>query len=633
MFHVEHEMNDFDIIVVGGGHAGIEAASASARMGLSVALITMDPEKIGLMSCNPAIGGLAKGQLAREIDALGGEMAKIIDKSGIHFKMLNKSKGPAVWSPRAQADRKYYSQVAIERLSLIGTLEIIRGSVNDIILKNNRVKGVCLESGQKVYSKAVILTTGTFLNGLIHIGLKNFRSGRAGEKPALGITEALVKAGFESGRLKTGTPPRILKSSINFDKFEEQKPDNPPNPFSYSTDKIDREQVSCFIGHTNSRTHDVLREGFNQSPMFIGRIKSIGPRYCPSIEDKINRFSHRNRHQLFLEPEGYKDQEIYVNGFSTSLPEHIQRKSLATISGLEKVEIVRLGYAVEYDFFPPHQLEFTLETKKIKGLYLAGQINGTSGYEEAAAQGIIAGINAASKIQKSEPVKLARSEAYIGVLIDDLINKSTKEPYRMFTSRAEFRLLLRQDNADLRLAKYGIEKGLLLKSEIERLTIKKQQIKDLNRVVEKKNVDPESFNRTFSHKSSMLKQAERLKTITRRPEIELSEILNLCRINHYRPDVVEEVSFNIKYEGYINRNQALIDRFQQHENRTIPKTFKYKEIDSISTEGREKLELIKPGSFGQAARISGVSPADLSVLLIYLERAKHQKKVSRGTSV
>lgn len=626
-------MKDFDIIVVGGGHAGIEAASAPARMDLSVALVTMDPDKIGLMSCNPAIGGLAKGQLVREIDALGGEMGKIIDESGIHFKMLNKSKGPAVWSPRAQADRMYYAKVALRRLRRIRNLKIITGSANDIIIKKGKIQGICLENGEKLYSKVVVLTTGTFLNGVIHIGLNNFKSGRAGEKPALGITEALVRVGFESGRLKTGTPPRILKQSINFDAFEEQKPDDPPAPFSYSTKKIDRRQISCFIGHTNTRTHEALREGFDQSPMFIGRIKSAGPRYCPSIEDKINRFAQRTRHQLFLEPEGYTDPEIYVNGFSTSLPEHIQRKALATIPGLEKSEIVRLGYAVEYDFFPPHQLQFTLETKQIDGLYFAGQINGTSGYEEAAAQGIVAGINAASKMQKTKPLRLSRSEAYIGVLVDDLINKSTLEPYRMFTSRAEFRLLLRQDNADLRLAKYGIEKGLLSKSDISRLTKKRNQIEDLNEVVNKKNVDPALFNQTFSYKTSSLKQAERLKSVARRPEIELNEVLDLCKINQYDQDAVREVAFNIKYEGYIKRNQALIDRFDQYENQKIPTTFNYSEIESISAEGREKLDLIKPESFGQASRISGVSPADLSVLLIYLERARHQKKVSRETSV
>jgi len=627
-------MKDFDIIVVGGGHAGIEAASASARMGLSVALVTMDPDKIGLMSCNPAIGGLAKGQLVREIDALGGEMGKIIDRSGIHFKMLNKSKGPAVWSPRAQADRKLYAQVAREQLLNIPSLKIIKGSADNIIISGGKVQGICLEGGEDLLSRAVILTTGTFLNGVIHIGLNNFRSGRAGEKPALGITEALVKVGFESGRLKTGTPPRILKQSINFDRFEEQKPDNPPIPFSYSTPKIERKQVSCFIGHTNPETHLALREGFNQSPMFLGRIKSVGPRYCPSIEDKINRFSHRDRHQLFLEPEGYTDPEIYLNGFSTSLPEHIQRKALATIPGLEKVEIVRLGYAVEYDFFPPHQLQFTLETKQIKNLYFAGQINGTSGYEEAAAQGIIAGINAACKIQKSdETIKLSRSEAYIGVLIDDLINKSTLEPYRMFTSRAEFRLLLRQDNADLRLAKYGRKKGLLEKAETDRLDKKQEQIQALNKIVAEKNVDPVLFNNTFSEKSTAIKQAERLITLTRRPEINLSELLDLCDLDGFGRESVEEVAFNIKYEGYIKRNQALIDRFSKHEKQKIPKTFHYKKIEALSAEGREKLEKIKPENFGQASRISGVSPADLSVLLIYMEKAKYQKKVSRETSV
>jgi tRNA uridine 5-carboxymethylaminomethyl modification enzyme len=626
-------MKDFDIIVVGGGHAGIEAASAPARMGLKVALVTMDPDKIGLMSCNPAIGGLAKGQLVREIDALGGEMGKIIDRSGIHFKMLNKSKGPAVWSPRAQADRKFYAEIAKKRLRQISGLEIIQGAVNDIILKSDRVHGVCLESGDKVLSKTVILTTGTFLNGVIHIGLNNFRSGRAGEKPALGITEALVSAGFESGRLKTGTPPRILKESINFEMFEEQKPDNPPVPFSYSTKKIERDQVSCFIGHTNLKTHAALKEGFDQSPMFIGRIKSVGPRYCPSIEDKVNRFSHRDRHQLFLEPEGYTNPEIYLNGFSTSLPENIQRKALVTIPGLENAEIVRLGYAVEYDFFPPHQLQFTLETKRIRNLFFAGQINGTSGYEEAAAQGLMAGINAASKIQKTRPLKLSRSEAYIGVLVDDLINKSTEEPYRMFTSRAEFRLLLRQDNADLRLSVYGADKGLVTKTGAENLKKKKEQIQALHKLAIKTNMDPDLFNKYFYKKSTALKQAERLITLTRRPEIELRELLSLVGVKNFSPAVIQEVAFNIKYEGYIKRNQALIDRFYQYESKKIPSGFNYSVISALSAEGREKLAKIKPENFGQASRISGVSPADLSVLLVYMEKAKYQKKVSRETSL
>ena len=626
-------MNDFDIVVIGGGHAGIEAASASARMGLSVALVTMDRRKIGLMSCNPAIGGLAKGQLVREIDALGGEMAKIIDASGIHFKMLNKSKGPAVWSPRAQADRHYYSVVAQERLSNINNLEIIESLANKLIIRKGKIQSVCLENGNELHTCAVILTAGTFLNGVIHIGLKNVKSGRAGDKAVHGITESLIEEGFETGRLKTGTPPRILKSSIDFSKFEEQSPDDPPTPFSYITDKIVRKQIPCYIGYTNKETHEVLREGFNESPMFLGRIKSIGPRYCPSIEDKINRFATKERHQLFLEPEGYDDPEIYLNGFSTSLPENIQIRSIETIPGLENAEIIRLGYAVEYDFFPPHQLQFTLETKLVEGLYFAGQINGTSGYEEAAAQGIVAGINAAKKIKETKPFRLSRAEAYIGVLIDDLINKSTLEPYRMFTSRAEFRLLLRQDNADLRLSKYGREIGLLRCDELSRINDKMKQIDQLKKYVDRTNIDPVIFNRRFFQKSTPIKTPEKISRLIKRPELNLDELLALNNITSYSDGTLQEVAFNIKYEGYIKRNQELINRFQQNENKLIPHNFSYHAIEALSKEAREKLEKIKPESFGQASRISGVSPADLSVLLIYLERAKYQGKVSRETSI
>ncbi|WP_337872802.1 tRNA uridine-5-carboxymethylaminomethyl(34) synthesis enzyme MnmG [Ignavibacterium sp.] len=620
----------YDIIVVGGGHAGIEAASAGAIMGCSVGLFTMDRNALGRMSCNPAIGGTAKGHLVREIDALGGEMGKIADRSGIQFRMLNKSKGPAVWSPRSQNDRKLYSIEASKVINNISELELVDESVVEVIVENSKVIGVKTSQGKEFGCKSLILSSGTFLNGLMHTGLKSTKGGRYGEQPATGITESLTAIGFESGRLKTGTPPRLRKNSIDWSVLEEQPGDENPQPFSHFTDSNDfpsLPQLSCFITYTNQTVHKTLEKGFSQSPMFTGLIKGVGPRYCPSIEDKIVRFADKERHQLFLEPEGLDSDLIYLNGFSTSLPEEIQLEALHKIRGLENVEMVRPGYAVEYDFFPPLQVDLTLETKLVEGLYFAGQINGTSGYEEAAAQGLIAGINAALKIQKRKEFVLKRSEAYIGVLIDDLVSKSTDEPYRMFTSRAEHRLLLRADNADRRLFKHGYEFGLIPKDAYEELKEREVIIQSGIDFCSNTKI---SFNDLYefliTKGSSPVDSSETISKICKRPEIKLKELLS---VNGFSTEIIqsilknekvlEQVEIELKYEGYIKRQYETIEKLERYEDVKIPLTLNYYNIKQLSTEGREKLAKFKPRSIGQASRISGVTPSDISVLLIYLK--------------
>lgn len=614
------KMNKFDIAVIGGGHAGVEAAAACARMGKKTILISMDKKKIGLMSCNPAVGGIAKGQLVREIDALGGIMGMIADRAGIHFKLLNTSKGPAVQSSRAQTDRILYATFVQQFLNKLNNLTILQDTVTDIIIRNNKVQAIILKNVSRIRAEAVILTTGTFLNGLIHIGLNVIPAGRAGELPAIGITECLKSFGFEFGRLKTGTPPRVHKKSINYMRVETQQPDLIPQPFSYSTKAITQSQINCHITYTNLQTHEILKEGFDRSPLFTGRIKGIGPRYCPSIEDKINRFEDKKRHQIFLEPEGYTNDEVYVNGFSTSLPEEIQIKALRTVAGLEKCEILRLGYAIEYDYIPPHQLQNTLETKSIKNLYFAGQINGTSGYEEAAAQGLIAGINAVLKLRNESPFIISRSEAYIGVLIDDLINMIHEEPYRMFTSRAEFRLLLRQDNADLRLMDNGKNFNLINDDTYKKYLNRREEIKKLNEYEIDKKISPDVFLTNFSDRSTPIFQSIMVKDLLKRPEIRLYELLKLISEYEYDYSSIAEVEYNIKYEGYISRQNTLLERFKKYENKLIPEHFDYQKVKSLSIEAREKLIKFNPKSLGQASRISGVSPADLSVLFIYLEK-------------
>lgn len=617
----------YDIIVVGGGHAGYEATFAGCRMGCSVLLVTMDETKIGALSCNPAIGGTAKGHLVKEIDALGGEMASITDEVGIQFRILNRSRGPAVWSPRAQVDRQAYPDSTQRRLRRLTSLSIVSGTVKDVIVDHGRAVGILMDNGDLIRGQAVILTCGTFLNGIIHIGLQQQRAGRIGEASAAGITESLVRLGFESGRLKTGTPPRIHRDSIDFSKCDVQLGDEIPEPFSSRTDRLHVRQLPCHLTYTNPVTHDILRSGFDQSPMFTGRIKGVGPRYCPSIEDKVNRFVDKERHQVFLEPDGYSSVEYYVNGFSTSLPVEIQQAAITTIPGLEKAQMIRPGYAVEYDFFPPYQVNLNLETKLVQGLFFAGQINGTSGYEEAGAQGLMAGINAALTVKGMDPFLLRRHEAYIGVLVDDLVNKSTLEPYRMFTSLAEYRLLLRADNADLRLTDYGRSLGLVSDRQFDRLLRKKNSmgiaVSRLNEI----RVSPKQVNDYLLRQSSApIEEKTPLFQLLRRPEVTIASLLEAGLLDEETThaledgDVMREVDTTLKYEGYLKSQSQQIEKFLRMEEKKIPESFDYDRVKSLSKEAKEKLSRVKPLSLGQAGRISGVTPADISLLMVMLGR-------------
>lgn len=617
---------EYDVIVVGAGHAGCEAAAAAANLGSKVLLITMNMQTIAQMSCNPAMGGIAKGQIVREIDALGGYSGIVTDKSAIQFRMLNLSKGPAMWSPRAQSDRMRFAEEWRIMLERTPNLDFWQDMVKGLIVKDDRICGVVTSMGIEIKCKAVVLTNGTFLNGVIHIGEKQFGGGRTGEKAATGITEQLIELGFESGRMKTGTPPRIDGRSLDYSKMERQDGDENPGKFSFTDTPTLSKQLPCYISYTNEQVHEILRTGFDQSPMFQGRIQGLGPRYCPSIEDKITRFKERERHQIFVEPEGWNTVEIYVNGFSTSLPEDTQYKALRLIPGFENVKMFRPGYAIEYDYFPPQQLSLTLETKKIEHLYFAGQINGTTGYEEAACQGLMAGINAHLKTQQKKEFVLKRSDAYIGVLIDDLVTKGTEEPYRMFTSRAEYRILLRQDNADSRLTPLGHALGLASDERLERLREKEKMTEQITKHFKNESVEPDAINPVLTTKETAgINQKVKLFTILSRPQIEIEDIRKAVKttnefLSDFNNEAIEQAGIKMKYEGYIAKEQDAANKLKRLEGIELHETFDYKKLPSLSAEAKEKLSKIKPKTIGQASRISGISPSDISILLIYLGR-------------
>ncbi len=617
---------EYDVIVVGAGHAGCEAAAAAANMGSKVLLVTMNLQTIAQMSCNPAMGGIAKGQIVREIDALGGYSGIVSDESMIQFRMLNRSKGPAMWSPRSQNDRMLFSQKWRERLEQTPNLDFYQDMVKEIIVHGGKATGVVTGLGHHIKAKAVVLTNGTFLNGVIHIGEKRFGGGRVAEKAATGLTEQLVSLGLESDRLKTGTPPRVDSRSLDYSKMEEQKGDEEITGFSFSDSQKPKEQKSCWITYTNSQVHELLKTGFDRSPMFTGRIEGVGPRYCPSIEDKINRFAERDRHQIFVEPEGWNTVEIYVNGFSTSLPEDVQYAALRQVPGFENVKFFRPGYAIEYDYFPPTQLSYSLETKQVANLFFAGQINGTTGYEEAACQGIMAGINAHLKTKNEKPLILKRSEAYIGVLIDDLISKGTQEPYRMFTSRAEFRTLLRQDNADLRLTELSYRLGLATQERMDKVILKRNEVEAIKTVLRNIQLEPGEINGLLEQLgSSPLSEKQRVEKILLRPNLQLKDIMqHVSKLKDalisFQDESVEQAEIQTKYQVYIDKEKELVGRMRQMEDLSIPESFNYHNVQALSAEAKEKLNRIKPQTLGQASRISGINPSDVQILMVYMGR-------------